>query len=131
MELFHWQTFVALSTDDTLDCPMALGWLEQCGVLGHASVRAPNAAAATSQAMMVAGGGSSRAVASVLTAESATDAFVESLPAVSALGPEVLALDAAGSGNDPELSLQLTSLRRFQVSRPRAADWGLSRWSGA
>lgn len=94
--------------NSTLDCPTAIAWLEHCGVLGHAAVRAPAPPGfeATGQA--------ARTVPSVLSLDEATDAFVEALPAVACLGKAIL--------DEGEAAAQLTSLRHFQEWLARCGE---------
>ena len=104
------ETFMQLVASESaesagvLECPTALAWLEQCGVLGHAAVKAPPILGPDGNPMSTA---PSRTVTSVLTVEDAAEAFVEALPAVACLGPSVL-------GSEGDAAPQLTSLRHFQ-----------------
>ena len=104
------ETFVQLTADNrTLDCPTALAWLEQCGVLGHAAIRAPVGPDALP-------GSAVKTIPSVLSIDGATDAFVEALPAVACLSADVLETEG-------ELSRQqLTSLRHFQEWLARCGE---------
>ena len=90
----------------SLDCATALGWLEQCGVLGHSVVR-PSYVTAES--------GGSKPVIAALSVEQATEAYVEAMPAISCLGPELLETDSAAAA-------QLTALRHFQEWLARTGE---------
>ena len=106
-------TFLQLTASSgdgtTLDCPTALAWLETCGALGHAAVRAPQPATADPTRP-------GKTVPSVLSVDSATDAFVEALPAVACLSADVLGTEGDAAAQ------QLTSLRHFQEWLARCGE---------
>ena len=104
------ETFMQLTSeagDDTaLECATALGWLEQCGVLGHSAVR--TSANGLDPAK-------TKTVFAALSIEQATDAFVAALPAISCLGPQILEAEGAAAA-------QLTALRHFQEWLARCGE---------
>lgn len=105
------ETFVQLTAnmaDNTaMECATALGWLDQCNVLGHSAIRYPNAGMGDLT--------KSKAVSAVLTIEQAMEAFVEAMPAISCLGADALDIDG-------DVEVQLTSLRHFQEWLARCGE---------